>query len=553
MKKNGFRLKKMPIATILFFLLVTSHSYAQEVEFEEFPTSGILPIDNVRLVQEVVKRNAQILYSKLQSESTFHKYRSEAAIYEGEFFSSVRYDDKHVKNTASDKLSSIQRINQDVFDENNTNFEVGVRSIVQTGAELKISYTTDKKTNNTIGLVRNQEEASEFVNRLNLTLTQPLLQGLFNKQAEVRIEKSRLDYEISKAQFQQQLLKISSEALNAYWRLYSVREFQKMRQESLDNAHKSYEDVVARTKSGRLAETAILEARSNILKRQAELHNANLAVNEAHNRLKTLLALPASDYDQLDLQPINKPDESPLTLGTSFEDYFQWVLSNWPSFNVAQTRLAIANQEIQAAEDSQKPKLDVNMGYSTNSLGYDWSDSRDHVLDTEYPSWYVGLNFSMYLQGNDRAKQRIESSRKIATQARIDMDAVKTSLANDLSTRLYQVETAYQELKSLKENVQILQDMLRIEQENFDMGAARLIDLYDRESRVTQAKQKFVEGLVNYELAKVALRLSEGSLLGEYQVVLEDMPSNQNQPSPVAPVAPVDPVDPVATPSAESP
>lgn len=498
------------------------------------PKSGEVWVSSERLVKELVKRNAQIIFAHMQGDISAERIKMEQGFYEPELFANLRYDDMHVQTSATDRLSSISRINDYVFDEQNTDLLVGVKKAFPTGTELKFSYDAQDKTNNIIPKEGNGED-TEYKASLNLEITQPLLQGFGSEQVQTRIRKAELEYEVSLIQYEQQLMKVVFDALNVYWQLFRAQEFVKIRQQAYDNAQNILKDVQLRVESGREAELSILEARSNLAKRKAALVSAKQSLTDTHNRLKTFLNLPAMDYQDLRILPQDQPGLNPYQLNTSFEDYYKWVLETWPSYRSIQKSILIQSEELKSAQDEKKPRLDLKLGYTTNSLTNDYEF--DRVARNDYPSWFVGLNFTLLLQGNERAMAKEQVALYKQQQHRVDLEATKVGLINDLKSKLSQVDASYQELLSLEETVNMLEMIYDSEFKRFELGQGRLFDLYDREDRLIIEKQRWVEGQVKYELSKVALSLSDGSLLDRYDIFYQNKPNRERTEYPLVEVS----------------
>ncbi|TPE46620.1 TolC family protein [Maribrevibacterium harenarium] len=468
------------------------------------------------LVARVLAENAQVTFSELQKQVTAEKVNYEQGVYQTEFFSNLKYDDAHVPRSAGEKLSeSTNAPNKQILDESNTTLNVGVRQMLKSGGELTASYSAAEKNNNIIPSSADPSvRDSEFTTALNLQLTQPLLQGRGNVAVESRIRRASLEVDIADAQHRQQLLRLVSQSLSSYWQLYKATRFLDIRDLAVLNGEKMAENIAKRVRSGKEPESALVDAQSELLKRRATRNSARQALNEISYQISTLMNSDARNLGRVHYLLESKPNRAPFVLTESFEDYYQRVLAIWPNATILRQNIAIQDEEIKVAENSNLPKLDLELGYTSNDLSK--SFEAGNVFDAEYPSWYVGVNFSMPIGENRRALAQKTMASLKQEQHIADLQAVEVSLKNDLRARLFQVNMAYQEMNNLEENIRILENLYNAEVRKFNVGYGDLKDIYIREDALNLERQRYVDGLVKYELAKVSLALADGSLLNKY-------------------------------------
>lgn len=468
------------------------------------------------LVRRVLENNAQVTFARLQTELTQQKVQFEEGVYQSEFFSNLKYDDSHIQRSAADKLSSsLSAQNKQILNETNTTLSTGVRKLLSTGGEVTLSYSAIEKNNNIIPSSTDPDvRESEFTTALGIQLTQPLLQGRGNIAVESRIRRAELEVDLVDAQQRQQLLKLISQSLSSYWQLYKATRFLNIRELAVTNGEKMADNIAKRVERGKESEKSLVEAKSELLKRRVSMGNARQALNEVSYQVSTLMNSDATNLGKTRYLLESSPNRMPFELNESFESYYDRVLAVWPNAKILQKNIAIQDEEIKVAEDTNLPKLDLELGYTSNDLSRSYEAG--NVLDGEYPTWFVGLNFSMPIGENRRAKaQRAMASIK-QVQHLEDLSAVKVSLKNDLRARLFQVNMAHQEVVTLEENIRILEGLYESEMRKFNVGYGDLKDIYSREDALNLERQRYIDGLVKYELAKVSLALADGSLLNKY-------------------------------------
>lgn len=466
-----------------------------------------------QLVQRVIKESSQINYADLQKKITAEKVSYEQGVYQAELFSDMKYSDAKIQRSAQEKIStSMASYNKDTLNESNTTLSLGVRKLLSTGGEATLSYNAAEKNNN---IIPSSSDAtvreSEFTTAVNLQLKQPLLKGFNNVEVKSRIRRAELEIDIVDAQYQQQLLKAVSQALSLYWQLYKAIEFLEIRDLAVINAEKMVIDIEKRVKNGKEADSALIDAKSELLKRKVARASASQAQNEISYQISTLINSDAGNLGLVRYVLESKPNRDAFVLTESFDDYYQRVVSIWPNIKVLQQNIAIQDEEIRVANNSNLPKLDLELSYSSNNLASSYHGS--DVFDGDHPSWYVGLSFSMPIGTNQRANaQKIMAVLK-QDQHKEDLRAVEIGLKNDLRARLFQVNTTHQEMHSLQDNIQILEELYQSELNKFNFGYGNSKDIYQREDSLNLERQRFIDSLIQYELAKISLALADGSLL----------------------------------------
>lgn len=466
-----------------------------------------------QLVQRVIEESSQINYADLQKKITAEKVSYEQGVYQAELFSDMKYSDAKVQRSAQEKIStSMASYNKDTLNESNTTLSLGVRKLLSTGGEATLSYNAAEKNNN---IIPSSSDAavreSEFTTAVNLQLKQPLLKGFNNVEVKSRIRRAELEIDIVDAQYQQQLLKAVSQALSLYWQLYKAIEFLEIRELAVINAEKMVIDIEKRVKNGKEAGSALIDAKSELLKRKVARASASQAQNEISYQISTLINSDAGNLGLVRYVLESKPNRDAFVLAESFDDYYQRVVSIWPNIKVLQQNIAIQDEEIRVAKNSKLPKLDLELGYSSNDLASSYHGS--HVFDGEHPSWYVGLSFSMPIGTNQRANAQKTMAVLKQDQHKEDLRAVEIGLKNDLRARLFQVNTTHQEMNSLQDNIQILEELYQSELNKFNFGYGNSKDIYQREDSLNLERQRFIDSLIQYELAKISLALADGSLL----------------------------------------
>ncbi|SFD95589.1 Outer membrane protein TolC [Marinobacter sp. DSM 26671] len=517
-------MKKVPMSRVLLvtatagFGLGVPGVWASESTVAPFANDEVA-LDQRRLITSMISRNGQALFARLQRQVASGEVDQQRSLLQAELFADGRYTDTEVQNSASDKLSSFERRNQDVFKEQSADVEAGVRVPVMTGAELVLSWSGTQRENNLIPLLsQSDEDNEEFVASLNLSIRQPLLQGFGNRVAESRIREAELRQQVVEREFHEQLLRASSEALRAYWRLHLATRFIEIQQSALANARNIMEETSEQVRAGRQPRTALLEAEARVLDSEAAVHAEEQRWRDAQSELKTLLSLSDDEYDRLTFVATDRPETDPFPMPLNFQRYADEVLTQWPGYQGAVLKRDIQALEVRRAGEENRNQLDLVTGYRTSAVGDRVSDTLDQSYQNDYPTWYVGLEFSMPLGTNLKRRGSLTSAEARKRQADIELRDVRVSVVNELRNRLTQLEISHGDLTLAARNQEIYGELYESERQRYAAGKSRLRDLYEREDERIEAQKRYAESLARYQLALVAMQLAEGSLFERYGI-----------------------------------
>lgn len=518
-------MKKKQMSRMLLLMVTTGCSLGAgastgESSVSPFANTQGVAINQRQLITSVVSRNGQALFARLQRQVAMGEIDQQRGVLQSEVFTEGRYSDTEVLNSASDKLSSFQKRDQDVFEETSAEVEAGVRVPVMTGAELVLSWSGTQRENNLIDTLpgNTDDDDEEFVASLNLSIRQPLLKGFGNRVVDSRIREAELQNQVVEQEFHERLLRASSDALRVYWRLHLAARFIEIEKNALGNAMNIMDETTDQVRAGRQPRTALLEAEARVLASEVAVYDEELRWSEAQTELKTLLSLPSDEFDRLTFVTTDQPETDPFPVPLDFQAYAEPLLAQWPGYQSAILRRDIQVLEILRAEEENRNQLDLVTGYRTSGVGDRASDTFDQSYKTDYPTWYVGLEFSMPLGTNLTKRGALTSAEARKRQADVALRDVRVSVINDLRNRLTQIEVSHGNLTLAARNREIYAELFDSERQRYSAGKGRLRELFEREDERIQSQKRYSESLARFQLAIVALQLAEGSLFKRYGI-----------------------------------
>jgi len=479
--------------------------------------AGELALSPRQLAQLVALRNPEIRYSRLGVDVAAFLSEAEASLYETVLFAAAQGDDINRQRTVEERISAVSSLS--VLDERSRTLEAGLRQRLPTAGEVSLSYRSIRRRNNIIASSTSNLRDTEWTSGVVLSLKQPLLRNAGRSILETDRRVAELEREVQWAQFRQQVLKSTAEALNLYWQLRRAQEARRLRDESLANVRRMAQDVDARIEAGRAPPIGRLEVRTTLVAREAELTRSEQAMREAEAKVRTALSLSAASSPDVRLRAAGgalpqAPAPEPL------EQAVQRALDQWPAYQVSRLRLEQAKLRLKYADDQRRPQLDFTASYSGSGLAYDRIESSRLASRDRYPEWQLGFNLEMPLGGNGKAGGQYAAQAVRVQQGELELEAIRTSLANDLAQRREELESALSQVAQMRQDLALRERLEAAERDRYRLGVGQLSQWLQRENEVFEARQRLAEAEMRARTARVAWQYTQGTLLDEYDIAV---------------------------------
>lgn len=477
-------------------------------------------LDARTLLQLALEQNAEVLYARIQTQVATQGVEAESDLYKPLAYANARREGRSRQRTVEERLTAalggIGRL-----EENVTAGEAGVRMRAPTGAELAVGLRSTQRRNNIIASAQFSVGDSESIGALVLSLRQPLLRGAGREVLETDLRVAKAEREIAGWQFRQQVLRVGSEALSAYWQLWRARESQALRQAALENARASAEDVKARVEGGRLAMGAADEALAVLAARRAELARGKQALLDAEARVRLLLDLPPEDGGWQLPTPGDVAEGMALSL-QELAARIPAAQADWPPLRVAQLKREQAGLRLRLAQNRKLPALDVQASYSSNSLTYRLLDAAQQATRGRNPDWTLGVALEVPIGEDKRGNAEYRAQQLKVDQAELEIHSVRQALAGDLYNRSAQLDELRHELALLQDELAARLALADAVQQQFNAGVAAQARLLRLQADVMETRLRLVDATSRVALARVALQLVDGSLLNSFDVRIEE-------------------------------
>ncbi|MBN1106617.1 MAG: TolC family protein [Deltaproteobacteria bacterium] len=355
----------------------------------------------------------------------------------------------------------------------------------------------------------------QVVPRVGLSVTQALLRGGRSDANLASVEQARLNVLTSEYELRGFTEALVAQVEQTYWEYaLALRKIQ-IYEESLRVAEQQVKEIQEMIGVGRMPETEMAAAESEIAVRKQGLINARSEAATTRLRLLRLLNPPGPDPWDRGVQLRLKPDVPEVTLD-GVQSHVEVALRLRPDLNQARLALERNELEIVKTRNGLLPKLDLFL--TLGKTGYaDSFGSAASDMDGDYYDVGVGLRFEFPLK-NRAAHARHRRSELGRDQAGEALDNLAQLVELDVRTAYIEVNRAREQIGATSATRRLQEEKLRVERERFRVGRSTMFLVAQAERDLLVSQLAEVETTVNYLKALIDLFRLEGSLLDRRRI-----------------------------------
>ncbi|MGB9907638.1 MAG: TolC family protein, partial [Candidatus Saccharicenans sp.] len=290
-----------------------------------------------------------------------------------------------------------------------------------------------------------------------------------------------------------------------------------------------------------LAPIEVLSAQSEVATREADIIQAELAVKNAEDQLKTLMNMSQEEEKQYEaIIPVDQPrfEQKAIPL----EEALSIALANRPDLRSVQIELRNQQFNLSVAKNQLLPQLNLNASYWSPGISGDRilyqndnpltgivvgtipgprSDSIKDALNFKYNNWSIGLSLNIPLSN--------VVSRATYAQAKINLEQALLNLKRQEQQALLEIKTALRDVEANLKRVQayrvareLQEQKLAAEEEKLKVGQSTnyTVLMYQRDlanARVTELKS-----IIDYNISLANLERALGLSLKNRNMKLVD-------------------------------
>lgn len=418
----------------------------------------------------------------------------ERARFAPELFAEISRRDNRSSETArstGEKFDSEIQQNQ---------LEAGIRREFATGTDVALSLAHADETSNR---APDQNEA-----RVNLTLTQALLQGRGRAVNLVAIRQAQLGVAISEAELRGYTEAIVATVERSYWRFWLAGETIAIARQALEVAEKQLSDIRQRIEVGQLARNEEAVAQAEVARRRQVMIDAEAA--RVRGRLE-LLAVITPGVMIENVAPQTVPEMPEADVSDTAEMRIELAEASRADLAEARLRLEQRRLETVMTRDGLLPRLDFFAQLAKTGFGTDVGDAWSDVGGDNYDV-RVGLSLSRTLGNREEAALDAEA-RFRQDQAQASVENMRRQIRSRVRIALNELQRARQQIEASAETRRFQELTVASEIERFQVGTGTALMVAQAQRDLLASKIDEQQARVQARLALLELYVTEGSLL----------------------------------------
>ncbi len=460
-------------------------------------------------------------------------------------------------------------------------FLVGANNVVSTNKNFNFELSQGFLTGTRVSLGMSNQNQSTRSGRfdfnpytsaaLNLTLTQPLLQGFGLALNSRFIHIAKNNVQVSNLVFRRQLIATVASVVNLYWDLVAFNEDVAVRQQALKLAEKLLSDNRKQVEIGTLAPIEIIRAEAEVAARQQDLTVAETNVLQQETILKDALSRVGVAGPQLADARIVPTDRIRIPDVEAIEPIQNLVASamqNRPE--LSETRFQLENSRIglRASKNALLPRLDGFVQLQNNALAGQVNmipipsqtggapiirdpDAIDpffrggfgtavgQLFRRNFPDYSFGVQMTIPLRNRSAQADAIANQltlRQNELRQQQQVNAIRVEVQNAL-IGIQQARARYQ--TAVKNRV-LQEQTLDAEQKKYALGASTIFQIIQSQRDLALAKANEVAAMSQYARSRVEMDRATGRTLEVNNVVVEDAVRGEVS-TPPSPIPVIDP------------
>lgn len=413
----------------------------------------------------------------------------------------------------------------------------GYQQTLQSGTQYNVGFNALKTATNS--------SFSNFnpllTSNLSVGLTQPLLRnrGVYVNQLPIMAARSRL--RATEYNLRDIVLRLLTDAENAYWDVVQARENLRVQEAALDLASQALKRAQRELELGAMSPLDIYQPQQQYAQAEILVSQFRFLLQQREDALRRQMAADLDpDIRKLPIvltETVLPPSDSG-TIDAEME--VEKGLSIRPDLKAAIQSLDVDDLNIKLAKNNLLPDLSLTGQYisqgrggifnqRTNVFGQPtlvrtipggFTDALDQLFGFGFPVYSFGIQLRLPIRDR-RAAADLADARVSKRRDTLQVRSVEQAIRLDILTAVNQVESSKASVKLAAVARDFAQKRLDAEQKKYELGTSQIFFVLQAQNDLINAESTVVRESVNYRRNLLNLLRRTGELLDERGVAVQ--------------------------------
>lgn len=390
------------------------------------------------------------------------------------------------------------------------------------GTRYTINIGDVKTDLNILGMPVNPTEVADFA----IELRQPLWRGWGKTYNLANLIVARVQVKIGARMLEAAKLDVAINVVNTYWGLVLAREELAVAREHYKRAEDLLRITTERVNVGELAPVERTRAEAGLAARENLIFVLENAIASTEDLLKFLIS-PSENPADWDFTIIPTDEPTLADFDVDLAVSLKMAVDRRPELKGAELGLKAAEIIVKKASDDRKPQVDLTARYTAYGTDGNLGNALDRLNKAEQTSVELGIELS-YPLGNRYAKSLYAKARLARDSAFLAYRTTRNAIIMDVRGAARDIESAKKRIEANRKAVTVAEEVLRAEQARFDAQLSTNFEVLRTQDDLADAEKQLLQAIIEYNLAVVALKRADGSLLSEIEKLEESGPAESD-------------------------
>ena len=284
----------------------------------------------------------------------------------------------------------------------------------------------------------------------------------------------------------------------AYYKTLQAERILKSAEKAVENSQLHLDFANARNIAG-------MTTRSDILKSEVELSNAELERIKAANsllaakgNLNQFMGLPLNNPIEI-VDDLSELNENPVQ---SYDSLYAEAMDSRVEVKRYYSLLNAQQNYIQLARGELYPSLDA-------SANYNFTGER---ISGMQQNWWLGMSLTIPVFKGFSTKARIAGEEIALKGLEKDFEALRLQIGQEIWDAFLAVKESSERMKTASKGLESARENLSLSEGEYKEGTGSIIQLTDAQTIFVAAEQSYIQAVADYKIAMAELRRTTGNL-----------------------------------------